>query len=318
MSEIRFKNYSLLPPVVKNLLIINCIMFLATWVFESRGIDLSEIFGLHFFTAQDFGIWQPITYMFMHGSFWHLFFNMFALWIFGAALENTWGEKKFLFYYMVCGVGAGLIQLLVIGLQVNSVSQNLPPELVNYIIEKGKQLQYLPKGSFSYEDAESLFQLINNPTVGASGSVFGLLLAFGMLFPNSVIYVYFLLPIKAKWFVIIYGAIELFYGVAGTQDGIAHFAHLGGMLFGFFLILYWNKNNRFFNFIMPSFRKKKTHKYTISSNYQYKPQYFTDEEYNYQKKQNEEKINQILDKISKNGYDSLTKEEKDFLFSQKR
>jgi len=308
----------MLPPVVKNLLIINGIMYLATVVFQSRGTEFVSIFGLHYFTAESFKIWQPITYMFMHGNFGHLFFNMFALWIFGAALENTWGEKRFLIYYFVCGIGAGLIQLLVIGLQIDSLSQNLPPEIVNYIIEKGKQLQYLPKGSFSYEDAKSLFQLINTPTVGASGSVFGLLLAFGMMFPNALLYVYFLLPIKAKWFVIIYGALELFYGVAGTQDGIAHFAHLGGMLFGFFLILFWNKENRFFNFKMPSFKKKKNYKYTVSTNYQYNPQYFTDEEHNLQKKQNEEKINQILDKISKNGYDSLSKEEKDFLFSQKR
>jgi hypothetical protein len=148
--------------------------------------------------------------------------------------------------------------------------------------------------------------------------VFGLLLAFGMMYPNAMIFVFFLIPIRAKWFVIIYGALELFYGVSGTQDGIAHFAHLGGMLFGFFLILYWNRGNRFFNFKLPSLKKKRSHKYTISSNYHYEPHYMSDEEYNYQKKKNEEKINEILDKISKNGYDSLTQEEKEFLFRQKR
>jgi len=306
----------MLPPVVKNLLIINGIMFLATYVFETRGINLAEIFGLHYFIAQDFKIWQPVTYMFMHGSFGHIFFNMFALWIFGAALENTFGQKRFLIYYMVCGIGAGLIQMLVIGLQINSLSQNLSPEVIQMIHENGKMI--LNEGKNYIGDMGKLNLTFNSVTVGASGSVFGLLLAFGMLFPNALIYVYFLLPIKAKWFVIIYGAIELFYGVAGTNDGIAHFAHLGGMLFGVFLILYWNRNDQFLPFKMPSFRKKKTHRYTVSSNYQYNPQYFTDEEYNYQKKQNEEKINQILDKISKNGYDSLTKEEKDFLFSQKR
>ena len=316
MSEIRLRNYSMLPPVVKNLLIINGIMYLATVVFKTRGIYLSEIFGLHFFTAQDSGIWQLVTYMFMHGNFGHLFFNMFALWIFGAALENTWGQKRFLIYYMVCGIGAGLIQMLVIGLQINSLSQNLSPEVVQMIHENGKMILNEDKNYLG--DMGALNLAINSVTVGASGSVFGLLLAFGMMFPNALIYVYFLLPIKAKWFVMIYGALELIFGVTGTQDGVAHFAHLGGMLFGFFLILYWNKKERFLPFKMPAFRKKKTHRYTVSSNYQYEPQYFTDEEHNYQKKQNEEKTNQILDKISKYGYDSLTKEEKDFLFSQKR
>jgi len=306
----------MLPPVVKNLLIINGIMYLATVVFKTRGIYLSEIFGLHFFTAQDSGIWQLVTYMFMHGNFGHLFFNMFALWIFGAALENTWGQKRFLIYYMVCGIGAGLIQMLVIGLQINSLSQNLSPEVVQMIHENGKMILNEDKNYLG--DMGALNLAINSVTVGASGSVFGLLLAFGMMFPNALIYVYFLLPIKAKWFVMIYGALELIFGVTGTQDGVAHFAHLGGMLFGFFLILYWNKKERFLPFKMPAFRKKKTHRYTVSSNYQYEPQYFTDEEHNYQKKQNEEKTNQILDKISKYGYDSLTKEEKDFLFSQKR
>jgi membrane associated rhomboid family serine protease len=316
MSEIRFRSYTLLPPVVKNLLIINGIMFLATIVCQTRGVDLNNILGLHYFTTQDFKIWQLVTYMFMHGNFGHIFFNMFALWIFGAALENTWGQKRFLIYYMVCGIGAGLIQLLVIGLRINSLSQSLPPDAVQMIYENGRAILY--EGKNYIGDLGVLNMTINSVTVGASGSVFGLLLAFGLLFPNSLIYVYFLLPIKAKWFVIIYGAIELFYGVTGTADGIAHFAHLGGMLFGFFLILYWNKGNRFFHFKIPSLKKKKINKYKISSNYQYEPHYLSDEEYNYQKKQNEEKTNQILDKISKNGYDSLTKEEKDFLFSQKR
>ncbi|MCL2167689.1 MAG: rhomboid family intramembrane serine protease [Lentimicrobiaceae bacterium] len=316
MSEIRFRNYSLLPPVVKNLLIINAIIYLATVVFQTRGIDLTGILGLHYFTSQHFEIWQPVTYMFMHGSFGHLFFNMFALWMFGAALENTWGQQKFLTYYMVCGIGAGLIQLLVIGLRINVLSQNISVEHLQYIYENGTQI--LNEGKNYIGEMGKLNAAINSVTVGASGSVFGLLLAFGMMYPNNLIYVYFLLPIKAKWFVIIYGAMELFYGVAGTQDGIAHFAHLGGMLFGFFLILYWNKNNRFFKFKMPSIQKKKNKKYTISSNYQYEPSSMSDDEYNFQKKQNEEKINRILDKISKNGYESLSKDEKDFLFSQKR
>ena len=297
MSDIRFRNYSLLPPVVKNLLIINGIMYLATRVFETRGIDLSALLGLHYFTSPHFEFWQPITYMFMHDGFWHLFFNMFALWMFGATLENSWGNKRFLIYYMVCGIGAGLIQMLVISLQIHALLQVLSPDIHQF---------------------HALNAAMNSVTVGASGSVFGLLLAFGMMYPNSVIYIYFLLPVKAKWFVVFYGAIELFYGVTGTQDGIAHFAHLGGMLFGFFLILYWNKGNRFFNFKIPSLKKRRNYKYTISSNYNYDTHHLSDEEYNYQKKQNEERINHILDKISKNGYETLTQEEKDFLFRQKR
>ena len=316
MSEIRFRNYSLLPPVVKNLLIINAIMFLATVVFESRGVDFAEIFGLHFFTSKNFEIWQLVTYMFMHKNFGHLFFNMFALWMFGASLENTWGTNRFLLYYMVCGIGAGLIQLLVLGLQINSLGPNLPPDIVNMIRENGAQLLSENKNYIGEMGKYNI--ALNAATVGASGSVFGLLLAFGMMYPNSVIYIYFLLPLKAKWFVIFYGALELFLGFTGSNDGVAHFAHLGGMLFGFFLILYWNKGNRFFRFKMPKFKKKQNYKYTISSNYNYESHHLSDEEYNYQKKLNEEKINRILDKISKNGYDSLSREEKEFLFSQKR
>ena len=315
MSEIRLNSYSLLPPVVKNLLIINGIMFLATVVFKSRGVDLAAFFGLHYFTAQDFQIWQPITYMFMHGGWTHIFFNMFALWMFGSTLENAWGSKRFFTYYIICGIGAGLIQLLVNGLQVYFLSQIIPPDLIQMVAEDGTQLL---KGERNYiGELGRLNMAMNGATVGASGSVFGLLLAFGMMYPNSVIYIYFLLPIKAKWFVIFYGGLELLLGVFGSSDGIAHFAHLGGMLFGFFLILHWNKGNRFFNFKMPAFKKKRTHKYTISTNYQYERP-LSDEEYNYQKKQKEEKTNCILDKISKSGYESLTREEKEFLFSQKR
>jgi membrane associated rhomboid family serine protease len=315
MSAIRLNSYSLLPPVVKNLLIINGIMYLATIVLRNRGIDMVGIFGLHFLTAQDFKIWQPITYMFMHGNFAHLFFNMFALWMFGSSLEHTWGEKRFLLYYMVCGVGAGFIQMIVIGLQIHFLSQNLPPDAIQYVYENGTQL--LHEGKNYLGELGALNLAINSTTVGASGSVFGLLLAFGMMYPNSVIYIYFLLPIKAKWFVMIYGALELVLGITGTNDGIAHFAHLGGMLFGFFLILHWNKGNRFFRFKMPTFKKKRNYKYTISTNYQYERP-LSDEDYNYQKKQKEEKTNRILDKISQNGYESLSQDEKDFLFSQKK
>jgi membrane associated rhomboid family serine protease len=241
---------------------------------------------------------------------------MFALWMFGSALENTWGQKRFLLYYFVCGIGAGIIQLLVIALKISSLSHAIPPDAIQMIYDNGWQILNESKNYLGEMGALNL--AINSVTVGASGSVFGLLLAFGMMYPNSMIYIFFLLPVKAKWFVMIYGAMELIFGVIGTNDGIAHFAHLGGMLFGFFLILYWNRDNRYFRLKIPSFKRKRNQKFVISSNYQYNTHSLSDEEYNYQQKHNEDKINKILDKISKNGYESLTQEEKDFLFSQKR
>ena len=211
------RGFSFLPPVVKNLLILNVLFFLADVSLQPRGIDLTRWLGLHYITAQDFYPWQFITYMFMHGNFSHLFFNMFALWMFGYALENYWGSKRFLVYYLITGVGAALIQTGVLALEIRSMTAELPPFAAQHYIN----------------------QIV---TVGASGAVYGILLAFGMCFPNVPIFLYFFLPIKAKWFVIIYGVIELFAGIGGTADGVAHFAHLGGMIFGLLLILYWRKH----------------------------------------------------------------------------
>jgi len=197
MTDYAPKGFSMLPPVVKNLLIINVIVFLATMVLERAGYyNITNMLALNAIPTGRFRIWQLFTYMFMHGSFSHLFFNMFALWMFGYILENFWGSRRFLFYYLVCGIGAGLCNILVPGWGL---------------------------------------------TVGASGAVYGVLLAFGMMFPEERIYLYFLMPIKAKWFVIGYAAIELLEGIF-VSDGIAHFAHLGGMLFGLLLILYWRKH----------------------------------------------------------------------------
>ena len=211
------RGFSFLPPVVKNLLILNVLFFLADISLQTRGIDLTQWLGLHYITAQDFYPWQFITYMFMHGNFSHLFFNMFALWMFGYALENYWGSKRFLVYYLITGVGAALIQTGVLALEIRGMTQSLPPFAAQHYIN----------------------QIV---TVGASGAVYGILLAFGMCFPNVPIFLYFSFPIKAKWFVIIYGVIELFAGIGGTADGVAHFAHLGGMIFGLLLILYWRKH----------------------------------------------------------------------------
>lgn len=211
------RGFSFLPPVVKNLLIINILFYLADLTLTWRGIDLTRWLGLHYVTATDFHFWQFITYMFMHGNFSHLFFNMFALWMFGYALENYWGGKRFLAYYLITGIGAALCQTGVLAWEIHSMSLAYPPEAVSQHIN----------------------QIV---TIGASGAVFGILLAFGMCFPNTLIFLYFLIPIKAKWFVLIYGVIELFAGIGGTADGVAHFAHVGGMIFGIFLILYWKKH----------------------------------------------------------------------------
>ena len=227
-------NFNELPVVVKNLLIINGLLFLATVSLSNLGIDLVKIFGLHQFQSNDFRPHQLITHIFMHGSFTHLFFNMFALWMFGKILENIWGEKRFLIYYMITGIGAAFIHLLISQYQIFSISNQIP-ELVSIAIE-GKYNPSIPL-------SKKLTQLIITPTVGASGAVFGLLLAFGMLFPNALLYLYFAIPIKAKYFVIGYGILELYAGISNNPaDNVAHFAHLGGMIFGYILIKYWKKN----------------------------------------------------------------------------
>ena len=231
-------NFNELPVVVKNLLIINGLLFLATISLSNYGIDLVKIFGLHQFQSNDFRPHQIITHLFMHGSFTHLFFNMFALWMFGKILENIWGQKKFLIYYMITGIGAAAIHLIFCQYQIINISNQIP-DLVNIAIE-GKYNPSIPL-------SKKLTQLIITPTVGASGAVFGLLLAFGMLFPNALLYLYFAIPIKAKYFVIGYGLIELYAGISNNPaDNVAHFAHLGGMIFGYFLIKYWKQDTNYF------------------------------------------------------------------------
>lgn len=219
MDNSRNSFAGVLPPVTKNIIIINGIIWLAQFVLLRRAdIDLSQQFGLHFVASDHFHIYQLVTYMFLHDpySISHVFFNMFAVFMFGRTLEQVWGSKRFLSYYMVTGIGAGLTQVLVLYLRLQS---SVPVEM---------------------------FSMVNSVTVGASGAVFGILLAFGMLFPNSQLFIIpFPFPIKAKWFVIGYGLLELLFGVANrTGDNVAHFAHLGGMLFGIFMIMYWKKRDR--------------------------------------------------------------------------
>ncbi|MBT5273422.1 MAG: rhomboid family intramembrane serine protease [Flavobacteriales bacterium] len=224
-----------LPEIIKNLLIINGLLFLATISLESYGIDLTQLLGLHQFQSEDFMPHQLITHFFMHGNFTHLFFNMFALWMFGKILENVWGAKRFLIYYMTTALGAAALHLAVSQYQIYELSNEVPN-----LIELAKKGLYNP----SNENSLRLTQLVTTPTVGASGAVFGILLAFGMLFPNTLLYIYFAIPIKAKYFVMIYGALELYLGLSNNPaDNVAHFAHLGGMLFGFLLLKYWQKNH---------------------------------------------------------------------------
>lgn len=241
----RFGHFNILPPVVKNLLIINGIFFLGTYVVTERlGIDVFHLLGLHYWTSEGFRPHQIITHMFMHGDLMHIFSNMFALWMFGSVLENVWGGKRFLIYYLVTGLGAAIIHNLTKAIDIYTISQMLDPFSIEEVKREGYQAlldgkNYVEPGLRALNDA------INTPTVGASGAVFGILLAFGMLFPNTLLYLYFAIPIKAKYFVLGYGALELYLGLRDNPgDNIAHFAHLGGMLFGYLLIKYWNKNNR--------------------------------------------------------------------------
>ena len=299
--------------MTKNLLIVNFLTFVATWVLQLRGIDLTQLLGLHFFLASDFHFYQFFTYMFLHGGFTHIFFNMFALWMFGAVIERVWGPRKFIFYYICCGVGAGVAQELV--------------QYVNYSIEGLAAYQYVNAGGVQMT-TDAYINLWT--TIGASGAVYAILLAFGMIFPNERLFIIpFPFPIKAKWLVAGYIVIELVSAMSGPGDGVAHMAHLGGMLFGFLLIRYWQKHpdssQRFGRSRGQEFFENMKRRYDQRQQDQRNNRMHaeetqrrreTDEEYNARKRQNQEEVDAILDKIRKSGYDSLTKEEKQKLFDQ--
>ena len=221
MSFFRTDNQT--PPVVLNLMIANAVVFLATMLFDDNVLYGNfALFNVDFRCIGQEGMtlfrpWQLFTYMFMHGGFSHLFFNMFSLWMFGRTLEMQMGWKRFLIYYIVCGVGAALFQMAIAQID----------------------LAHLDVGSFMW------VRYMQTPTVGASGAIFGLLLAFGMLYPDAIISLIFPpISMKAKWFVIVYGVLELLLGVSGTMSGVAHFAHLGGMFWGWLLLLLWQRMDR--------------------------------------------------------------------------
>jgi membrane associated rhomboid family serine protease len=290
--DFRPNRFQVLPTVVKNLIIINSLVVVAQYVIGQSGFDLSTIFGLHYWKSHYFHWWQLVTHIFMHGSyndfnltFWHLFSNMFALWMFGNVLENMWGSKRFLIFYFVCGIGAAICHLAVMGYSFHAIEQafsvyqtdptfnqfgtflkqHVAKEsnpLANYLYSLWQQWGHEPSANLSNESVSAIHHYltgINLPqgyfpgifdeaTVGASGAVFGVLFAFGYLFPNMDLLIFGLVPVKAKYCVAGYAIFELFSGVRNSAgDNVAHFAHLGGMLFAFILLRIWNNRirNRF-------------------------------------------------------------------------
>ncbi len=221
MYEYRSANFNM-PPVVKNLMILNGIMFVLTYIFPEPMITRFALFSVK---SDYFHPMQFVTHMFMHGNEVHILFNMFALWMFGSALENLWGPKRFLFFYFFCGLGAAALHSTVSYFEITSVER-------------------------AGASAQKLMEMINMPTVGASGAIYGLLIAFGMTYPNAhLMLIFFPVPIKAKYFVVLLAIGELFLGRVNlfkSEGGIAHFAHLGGMLFGYILMKYWSGNRRNF------------------------------------------------------------------------
>lgn len=266
-----------IPTITRYLLGINIVAFLLAKFAFGGNLELNYYLGLHYFMSPNFQVYQLLTYMFMHGGWDHLFFNMFALWMFGCAVEKAWGTRRFLVYYLVCGIGAGVLQ-----------------ELAQFF-----QYGLMPAMGL---------------TVGASGAIYGILLAFGMTWPESRIFIFPIpVPIKAKWFVCIYAAIELFSAMATSGDGVAHIAHLGGMLFGYLIIRHWQGGGqfgmRFHMPEMPNFAKKKDRNQATDERNK-------DWEYNKQQMTREEIIDKILDKVRRNGYESLSAEEKRILFEK--
>lgn len=305
-----------IPTVTRWLLIVNVICYVVQLFFKSRGIDLSDVLGLHFMLASDFSVVQLFSYMFLHGSRTHLFFNMFSLWMFGGIIENTLGQKRFLIYYMVCGVGAGLCQELW--------------QTAQYFIEE--------LGSYEYDNTGVALILMDDylnqwTTIGASGACYGVLLAFGMLYPNEWIMLLIPpIPMMAKYFVAGYAPIELFSAYA-SNDNIAHFAHLGGMLFGWGLLVWWRRKSHNRTTVggwerwdtpqrdEPLFARVRywfTHlfdkKTATAGNARHTATRESDYEENMRRKAEEDRMDEILDKVRRSGYDSLTPEEKRELF----
>lgn len=299
-----------LPPITKNLLVINILLFFAAGILSKNGINLNNILGLHFFKSDSFAPYQLVTYMFMHANFEHIFFNMLAFWMFGRILEQVWGPKRYLLFYFVCGIGAGLCQELV--------------QYVDYVSQGLAQYSVVTDGTSKV----SMSVYLNSwTTVGASGAIYGILLGFGMSFPNERILLLIPpMPIKAKYLVIGYAVIELLSGFGISNSNVAHFAHLGGMLFGLILILYWRKDARRKAYGFSSWEEYSSKKKSFwdrfkesksETNFQSakpveKPEPKTDPMD--ERRAQQEEIDRILEKVKRSGYSCLTEEEKRTIF----
>lgn len=313
-----------MPPVTKNLLVINILMYLAYVVAQQSGVDLNDLLGLHFFKSKSFHLYQLVSYMFMHANLQHIFFNMLALWMFGRIIEQSWGAKRYLIFYMVCGVGAGLCQ-----------------EAVQYI-------QYITEGLASYQFVDfgggmripMEMYLAQWTTVGASGAIYGILLGFGLTYPNATIMLLIPpLPLKAKWLVVGYAVIELWAGLTSVGSNVAHFAHLGGMLFGLALIMYWRRKNEIGSNGFTAWKEYKPRRESGSkwnifggrrNGFSVKSSSFGGRHHPHsddrdigpaphsdpaaERRARQEEVDRILDKVRHSGYSCLTDEEKKTLF----
>ncbi len=243
-------------PVTKNLLIINVLVWLFCQLAPYTTVNTLLDYGaLHYFDSPGFKVWQPITYMFIHTEFYHLFFNMFALFMFGTMIEWALGRERYLFFYISCGLGAALIQEGVFAVMLSKYHSIFTPEQYDVIVNQfwyalhhgGQVYGTLQELALLQEPAaNTIGMIVNGPTIGASGAIYGILLAFGMLWPNRELYIMFIpVPVKAKWVVVGYVVIELAMGLGQIADNVAHFAHLGGMAVGFVILWYWKKKGLF-------------------------------------------------------------------------
>ena len=284
------------PPVTKNLIMINAIVYLALIVGQNRGVDLNDMLGLHFLLAPNFNPVQVFTYMFMHANFWHLFCNMFTLWMFGRIVEGSLGSRRFLWFYLLSGIGAGLSQEVV--------------QLVSYYAQGLNNFSMVRTGGYAMPMGQYLSLWT---TVGASGACYGVLIAFGMLFPNErVMLLIPPIPLKAKYMVIGFIIIDLLSALGGPGDGVAHFAHLGGALAGWLILrrMLRRRASGFTSWQEYSDRRKWTDR--LRDIFRKKPAPPREEA------DEEEEIDRILEKIKRSGYDSLSQAEKDKLFNNRK
>ncbi len=258
MTEFRPTRFEILPPVIKNLLIISGLAFLAqNTIGNSASFNMDNLFALHNWQSPLFKPWQIITHLFMHGDFMHLLGNMFALWMFGSILENLWGPKRFLLFYFVCGLGAALLHMVFLSWEINGIQSDLQQLEVAFTPEKfaafldkhslNSDAGMVDKQQALYAIRQYISTKLDVSTVGASGAVFGVLAAFVYLFPNTYIYLYFFVPVKAKWLGLAYFAYELLFAIRNSAgDNVARWAHIGGAIVGLILVILWKRDRHKF------------------------------------------------------------------------